>query len=160
MKTKIILLGFIFVLVIVSCKKDNDSSDKLDTILISYTKINSCLDYFYGSVIDKNGLMKITENNWMIDRHRVLYFKLSKNDLDKLNEELISVSLIDIEDMYGFGEDKPTDLPVTKLKYCINNKSDSTLIYFPNKNELPVELDKLSSSIEQLILNNDLLLNE
>lgn len=66
---------------------------------------------------------------------------------------------VKISDYYGFeNENAPTDLPTKKIKYFSVAKSDSTLLYFPEENELPVELEDFIQTLQQVISENDTIL--
>ena len=73
-----------------------------------------------------------------------------------LMEKLMKLMSIEISDTYGFeNENSPTDLPTRKIKYSTVNKTDSTYLYFPGENELPVELENFIQILQQVISEND-----
>ncbi|MGI6572597.1 MAG: hypothetical protein ACOX19_04080 [Fermentimonas sp.] len=159
MKTKLLLTGLIFA-IIAFCSCDMEKVIERDIFSISYSKSNSWFDYFYNATIDQNGLMQVTEINGLTKTNRKSEYTLVDSDIKMIIEKLNSLVKVDISDKYGFDdENNPTDLPVTKLTYKTTIKSDSTSLYFPKENELPVELNAFLQTIKQVILDNDTLLN-
>ena len=159
MRTKYLLTGLIFsILTICSC--ENDKAIKTDVFLISYSKGSSWVDYFYNATIDQDGLMQVTMTSGLTKTNRKSEYILVDSDIKMIKEKLNNLVKLDISDKYGFdNENSPTDLPVIKLTYKTTIKSDSTSIYFPKENELPVELNAFLKTIMQVILDNDTLLN-
>lgn len=162
MNTKIIIIGFIFSFaVFCSCEKDKGQIKKLDSYSISYLKGSSWINYSYHAIIDQNGLLQITEINGLTKLNRKSIYQLDDNDLTLIKEKLENVVIIDISDKYGFDNDNsPTDLPITKLVYITKDKSDSTSIYYPKENELPIQFDIFLQTVEQIILDKDTLINK
>ncbi len=159
MKTKLLLTGLIFAFIAI-CSCDMQKEIEEDVFSISFSINNSLFDYFYEATIDQNGLMKVTEINGQTKTNRQSEYRLDDSEIKIIKEKLNSLVKVDISDKYGFdNENSPTDLHVTKLKYKTTIKSDSTSIYFPEENELPIELNAFLQTIKQVILDNDTLLN-
>ena len=99
------------------------------------------------------------EEHSLNDYYRENTYGLDGQELEKIRGKLYSLTEIYLAQKYGFGDDKPTDLPVTAISYNTNLNSDSTIIYYPEENELPDELDLFLNTIVQIILEKDTLKN-
>ena len=144
-----ISLSLLLFFILTSCEKEFNS---IDTFRIEYAKTSAWVGYSYSVVICNCGILNVTEVNTITDYYRESTFSLEINELELIEMELLQITEIDIMHKYGFGDDKPHDLPVTRLLYNTNRNSDSTLIYYPEKNELPNELDSFLNTIHQIIL--------
>ena len=156
MKTKITFLGFILLLGLIGCIKENEFRS-VDTFSIVYSRGSSWVDYYYKVTIESKGTMQILEHSGLSDINRQSNYKISETDIALIREKLSNLSSMNIDDNYGFGEGKPTDLPVTLIRYETEFKSDSTAIYFPDKDELPKVLESFLNSIGQIISDTDTL---
>lgn len=160
MKTKLFISGFILILMIGNCKKDKENPKDVESFSISYKRGSAWVDYAYLAIINQTGLLQITENNGLTKINRISTYHLDDKDLLQIKEKLSSLIDIDIKDKYGFdNENTPTDLPVTKLIYHTKYKSDSSSVYYPKKNEMPIQFDALYYKIEQTLMKNDTLAN-
>jgi hypothetical protein len=157
MKTKITFLGIILLLGLIGCKNETEFK-KVDTFSIVYSQSSSWVDYYYKVKIENNGTMQIVEGLSSLNRQS--NYNISKNDIALIQEKLSNLATMNIDDKYGFGENKPTDYPVTFIQYETDFNTDSTAIYFPDKAELPKELELLLSTIDQIISDTDTLKNE
>jgi len=155
--TKFILTGLILACFInSSCEKEQDPAKKLDSFSILYSKGSSWVNYSYKAKIDQDGLLQIEEVDGLTKSNRKSVYHLDDNDLLLINEKLTTVLTIDISNQYGFdNKNAPTDLPVTTMVYTTNIKSDSTSLYFPKVNEVPVQFDSFLEIVEQIILKKD-----
>jgi len=159
MRTKYLLTGLIFA-IIAFCSCEKEKAIETDVFSISYSKGSSWVDYFYNATIDQNGLMQVTETNGLTKINRKSIYILVDSDIKMIKEKINSVVKLDISDKYGFdNENAPTDLPTTKLTYKTTIKSDSTSLYYPKENELPMDLDAFLQTIVLVILDNDTLKN-
>ena len=159
MRTKYLLTGLIFA-IIAFCSCEKEKAIETDVFSISYSKGSSWVDYFYNATIDQNGLMQVTETNGLTKINRKSIYILVDSDIKMIKEKINSVVKLDISDKYGFdNENAPTDLPTTKLTYKTTIKSDSTALYYPKENELPMDLDAFLQTIVLVILDNDTLKN-
>ena len=79
--------------------------------------------------------------------------------MDTLFEDLQKIKNINLTDYYGFGPNKPTDLPTTFFKYTNCSTKDSSCIYCPDENEVPKELTTLLGRINKIVINHDTLLS-
>jgi hypothetical protein len=157
MKAKSILLGFVMSLGIFGCEKEKAIPIVSDTFSISYTKGISWFDYSYKATIDQKGFLRVVENNRLANLRRTSEYRITDIDLALIKNYLIKVASIDINDKYGFGENKPIGLPVRIIQYDVDNSVDSTSVYYPEMNELPEELNSFLTIIEHIILENDTL---
>jgi len=149
------LLLFLF-FILTSCEKEFNS---FDTFRVEYSKTSAWVGYNYSVIINNCGYIDVTEEHSIMDYYRESTFKLEVNEVKVIEEELQQLTEIDLLQKYGFGEDKPYDLPVTRILYKTNFNSDSTIIYYPEENELPDELDSFLHTIQQIILETDTLRN-
>ncbi len=156
---KIALLGFILVLGLIGCKKENGFRN-VDTFSIDYSQGSSWVDYYYKVTIENDGTIQILEHWGLSDINRQSNYKISVTQIALIKERLANLATMNIDDKYGFGEGKPADLPVTLIRYETEFKSDSTAIYFPEKDELPKVLELFLSSISQIISDTDTLKNK
>jgi hypothetical protein len=154
MKTKNIFSGFISLPEIIGNQKEKGTAVS-DKFSISYLKHSYWFNYSYKATIDQNGLLHITENSGLNHLHRSADYHIADNEVDLIKGKLREVSSIDFNNNYGFGANKPTDLPVTFIKYDVDNKADATSIYLPEENELPEELNLFLSTFERIIMDND-----
>lgn len=143
-----------------TCCNENDSgnSNLNDTVnfTVKYSRNSSWIDYNYEATINSNGLLKIVEDVSLTNSSRQSSYQVSQSEMNLIEKLLIDVKCIDMNDRYGFdNENAPTDLPVTSLKYYSSEISDSTIIYFPKNNELPLALDTFLTIVEQVVLEND-----
>ena len=151
----ILVIGLIMTTLFSNCKKQADK-EEVDTFLINYLKINSWVDYTYQVSIDQDGNLKIIEIYGISNQQKESEYQLSANDLHEVAEKLNQLEKRDIKDSYGFNnDDSPTDLPIKSLSYITSKKSDSTSIYFPEEDEVPIELSQLIQKIEQILSNID-----
>jgi hypothetical protein len=161
MKTKLFISGFFLILIISNCKKDNVKPMDIDNFSISYKKGSAWVEYSYSAIINQTGLLQITEDNGLTKVNRKSTYHLDDNDMLLIKDKLSSLTEIDINDEYGFhNENAPTDLPVTKLIYNTKDKSDSSFIYYPKENEMPIQFDSFYNTIEQVIMKNDTLIGK
>jgi len=102
--------------------------------------------------------MHVISDYGMANDHKENYYQIDSIEIHALKDNLTALSTINLKDGYGFGYDKPTDLPVSVYRYETNIKSDSTSIYFPGENELPDELLSFISLLNRIINETDTLL--
>jgi hypothetical protein len=160
MKKSNFILGLILLIGYYSCEKVDDTSDNLDSFLISYQIGSSWTNYSYDATIDQNGKLYINEQIGMTSQSRESEFDIPSEDVILIKEKLNNLTSIKLLDKYGFGNDAPTDLPTNKIKYTTGSKSDSTYLYFPTDNELPDELDSFLQIVKQVLLENDTIKNQ
>jgi hypothetical protein len=158
MKKKGIISGLVILVFTVSCQKENENRF-IDNFEIEYSVRSTWVDYNYSAHIDNNGSLFVTEEYGLINYNRENTYNLTGQDLDLIKEKLANLTEIKLKTRYGFGINKPTDLPIKKLLYKTNHKADSTWIYYPNENELPNNLALFLSTIIEIISENDTLSN-
>ena len=90
-------------------------------------------------------------------RERRSKYLISQIELDSLFRDLQKIQNINLTDYYGFGPNKPTDLPILFFKYCNCNQKDSSLIYSPDENEVPNDFIVLLGRLNRIIENHDTL---
>ncbi len=151
-----IFLSLLLVVFIFSCEKEYTSIDAFE---IEYSRTSGWVGYNYSAIIDNCGFLYVTSEHLLLDYYRESTFNLDDQELEIIREKLKSLTEIDLKQEYGFGADKPTDLPVTAISYTTNFNSDSTIIYYPEENELPDDLDLFLYTIRNIIFEKDTLKN-
>jgi adenylosuccinate synthase len=158
-KIRLIIFGFILMLCLSRCEKDNSDPYVFNNFLISYNRSSGWVDYSYTAVIDQTGLLQITEINTLAKVNRKSNYPLNDNDMLLIRDKLKVLTAIELKDKYGFDNvNAPTDLPVTKVVYRTKDKSDSSSVYYPKENELPLQFENFLKTIEQVISKNDSLI--
>jgi hypothetical protein len=155
MSSKSFILGLILSIGMIGCEKEKEKTETFDTFSISYLRASSWVDYYYEAIINQNGLLRVSEESKLNNLNRESEYQISNTDIALIKEKLSEVVSTDFKDTYGFGDDKPTDLPVTFIQYIVDNKADSTAILFPQENELPKALDSFLKVIKQIVVDND-----
>jgi hypothetical protein len=151
-----IILSLLFIVFIFSCEKEYKS---IDAFKIEYSRTSGWVGYNYSVIIENCGFLYVTEEHSLVDYYRESTFNLDVQELEIIREKLKPLTEIDLKQKYGFGADKPTDLPVTAISYTTIFNSDSTIIYYPEENELPDEMDLFLHTISQIIFEKDTLKN-
>jgi len=149
-------LGLLFFVLLVSCEKEYKS---IDDFKIEYSRISGWVGYNYSVIIENYGFLYVIEEHLLREYYRESTFNLDSQEREIIRETLKPLTEIDLKQKYGYGADKPTDLPVTAISYTTNFNSDSTIIYYPEEYELPDELDLFLNTIQQIILEKDTLRN-
>ena len=70
--------------------------------------------------------------------------------MDSLGQYLHELMEINLDDYYGFGSEKPTDLPTTLFKYPYYVTIDSCYLYSPPENEISNEAEALLTRINSI----------
>lgn len=160
MKPQIVIYVLFIMLFICNCKKDNANSVDAENFSIIYQKSSTWVNYSYSAVINQSGLLQVKEHNGLAKVGASSTYQLSVDDMMRIKGKLAEVTKIGIEAKYGFdAQNSPTDLPITKVIYKTNVKSDSSVIYYPKENELPIQFDTFIQTIEQILVENDSLIN-
>jgi hypothetical protein len=152
----LILLGIVISVLISSCKKENTESPSINRGLnIFFYEGSAWTGWSYELNIDSTGLMAVYEKNYLpqVSERKNNYVLLTE-ELDSLKHDIDKLSAIRLRN-YGFGPDKPTDLPTSFLKYRLNSSSDSSGIYCPIKGEIPNELSITLGRINKLRIKYD-----
>ncbi len=153
-----IILGLTVLNLLSGCTNDEVSETDFNFFMISYQVTGSWVDYLYNATIDQSGKLNVEEKNGLNNLERESEFEIPMEDVLLLKDKLYELSTIVLDDRYGFDNpNAPTDLPVKKMKYSALNKTDSTYLYFPVENELPIELEKFMQIIQDIIWENDTL---
>jgi len=151
MYSKSVFIGVILLLFF-ACEKNKIYYTDFSVV---YLKGSSWTGYSYRAELDQNGVLRIEEKMDITSIDRNSSYQIAKDEMDLLTNKLIKAAKIDFKNDYGFGSNKPFDLPVRFIKYRIGVKTDSTYIYFPDAKELPEELESLLVIIEQVLAEND-----
>jgi len=145
MKLKIIISGCILIAGSFSCEKETkENNGKIEVFKIKYVRGSAWVDFYHSVILDQSGTMQVIYHHGLPNIHRENNYQINDTDIVKLKDNLILLSSIKLKERYGFGPGKPYDLPVTRFRYDSNIKSDSTLIYLPEENELPSQLVSFS----------------
>jgi len=153
---RIIFLNLLLIVFLFSCEKEYKS---IDDFKIEYSRTSGWVGYNYSVIIENYGFLYVIEEHLLREYYRESTFNLDSQELAIIRETLKPLTEIDLKQKYGFGADKPTDLPVTAISYTTNFNSDSTIIYYPEENELPDELGSFLYTIRQIIFEKDTLKN-
>jgi len=155
-----ILLGLTILFFTVSCENVNENENKLVTTFeVKYTIGSSWVDYDYTATIESDGSLFVTEKWGLDDYYRESSYDITVQEIDLIREKLGNLTDETLNATYGFGEDRPYDLPVTIISYRTSFNSDTTCIYFPSENELPKDLEVFLSTISQIVQSHDTLDN-
>jgi hypothetical protein len=163
LKTMKIILQFTFflALALTGCEKkiDNWTTPGSD-FEIKYFQSSGWTGWkFYTTITYPDSLLIYERELIPIPKERRSKYLLDKNELDTLVQCLQKLKNINLSDYYGFGPNKPTDLPTTFFKYINYKIIDSAAIYCPEPNEVPNDLMALLGRINRLIIDHDTLLN-
>lgn len=159
MKTLFKLLMLFVLFVFISCNKNEVNLLSDDYFVVYYEQGSSWTGQASEAEICSDGELIISKRNNQANTSTSAEYELNDNSLAELKEQLIDLLSIKLAERYGFDlENAPTDLPVTKIKYITSNKADSTLIYFPNDDELPAELEIFRETVIGIILELDTLM--
>ncbi len=151
-----ILLSILLFVFISSCTKEKTENPNINRGLnVFYYKGSAWTGWRYELTIDSTGLMAVYEKEYLpqLYERKNNYFLLAK-EVDSLIHDINILSAVRLRN-YGFGPDKPTDLPTSYLKYRLNTSSDSSSIYSPEKNEIPLELSTVLDRINKLRIKYD-----
>jgi hypothetical protein len=145
----------IFVLIL-SCKKEKTENPIINRGLnVLYYEGSAWTGWRYELNIDSTGLMAVYEKKYLpqVSERKNNYLLLAE-EVDSLKHDINKLSEIKLQN-YGFGPDKPTDLPTSFLKYRLNTFSDSAGIYYPFIDEIPIELSIALGRINKLRIKYD-----
>lgn len=134
------ILWVLISILLISCEKSTDPRT-VKTFEVEYNVGSSWVGYDYSVHIGNDGLMKVTETHLLNNFYKENTYNLTNQEVEKIREALENLTTVKLSSVYGFGVNAPLDLPTTKVSYKTSFKADSTSIYFPEKNELPKELE-------------------
>jgi hypothetical protein len=157
MKHRLVLLIFIILIGFTSCGEDK-TDNKIDSFMVEYAQLDGWIDYSHTVAITQEGLMQVVYKGGLDNGYREYSCQVDDAAMKLLRDNLIILASIDLKDKYGFGELAPTDGPVTRYRYTTEVRSDSTLLYFPEENELPDQLKNFISVLDTIIKDYDTLL--
>ena len=134
MNRKLFLPACILFVMLISCNKESH----IESFKISYVYAGFNVNY-YSATLDETGAMQVLESNYLSGLTRENSYRINDTLVRDIRSSLQQLTTINLKDSYGFGDNKPFDMPVTRLVYTSNIKSDSTVVYMPEENELPEE---------------------
>jgi hypothetical protein len=139
-----------------ACAKDiGENPESSDNFQLLYSKGSGWVGSSYELKIDPFGSTSVCEKlNLLRMTERNVNFTLSPLELDSLKKDVDKLNGLKLQN-YGFGQDKPTDLPTTFLKFTCGSYSDSCSIYLPDEDELPNELKLLLVRLDRIRLKYD-----
>ena len=147
----ILLLAVIFQ----NCKNRNlAETAKPPTFEFEYTRYSSFLNWNYIFSVNEKGSLTITESK-RDSLTKSLHIQMEKTDIQNLENQLKAISKISLKAQYGFGKNKPTDLPVECIIFRYEKSSGYACIYFTTEGEMPAELKNLLAIIGKLISTYD-----
>ena len=156
MKQVTFVLVLIYLFTSAGCDKINQTNNALDSFSITYQIQSTWVNYVYTATLDQNGKLGIFEESGLGNQSRKSEYTVSEEKMYMIKEKLSKLVAINLEVEYGFSTDnKPTDLPVRKIKYITKDKADSSSLYFPLENELPDELNSFLHVIEKVVKEKD-----
>lgn len=154
-------VGLILTLLMTSCEKGKDDCTNLSNdFRIVYNTESGWTGWQLNTMITYPDSLFIYERHYLpVLKERTSKYLINKTDMDSLFLCLHKIKRINLTS-YGFGPNKPTDCPVTFIKYKNYGSTDSAFIYLPDENEVPKELLALLRNINRVIVNYDTLLNK
>lgn len=156
-------VGLFFLLILViGCLKETDE-ELINNGPVPYTGLyvyysigSGWTNWSYKLTIDSTNAFTVNEKREYPEKsERNNVNTITSSEMDSLYLDLSKLTKVKI-DRYGFGDDKPTDLPVTHIIYRIAGFSDTASIYCPNEGEIPVELNRLLARINKLKAKYDI----
>ena len=151
------LLVTILITTVICCKKDtkDDFNNLCSDFMIHYYTGSGWTGWrFEVDIFYPDTLTIFDQHIYPIFNERRAKYIIDKSEIDSIFLDLNKIKYIKLEE-YGFGPNKPTDLPATFIKYRLCNCSDSGGYYVPDKNEVPVELYSLMGTVMGIVINHD-----
>jgi len=145
-------IGLLMVIVFFGCEEEIDDNKICSDLNIIYNQESSWIGWKCDITITYPDTLTIYER--IIKPGYQANFStylIDKNVMDSLGQYLQELMEINLEDYYGFGPEKPTDLPITFLKYTYCGTKDSCFIYSPIENEVPIEAELLLARINRTV---------
>jgi hypothetical protein len=159
-----LLIVLFFIMIFIGCEKRPDTSTNIcSDLVINYNHQSSWTGWEYNLTITYPDTLIIFERAYIpISKEKTSKYHIDKYVMDSLFQDLQKLSNINLNDNYGFGPDKPTDLPTSFFKYKNCNTADSCQIYSPDKSELPIELELFLGRIGRIVIvhNNSIKANK
>jgi len=155
-----LIISFIIILSITNCERKVDIIDHLcpDFMVYYYSGSGWTGSQFKVNILYPDTLVIYEKQYNPLSLERRSKYTINKNEIDSLFQDIISLKDIKLKDYYGFGPNKPTDLPSKFIKYNLCNCADSAALYSPNENEVPIELLKFMGRIMTIVNNHDTLI--
>ena len=150
------LLYLIFFTFIFSCKNELREHELLQSFTVEYEINSGWTGYSYNATLNQDGDLKINEIIALNHHQRESASTIQPNDLLVVKEKLDALLRIKTKDKYGFDIPvAPPELPVKKLKFETNLRTDSVAFRFLKENEMPVELHSFLDSYLEIIAKYD-----
>ena len=160
MRSKYILLFIISFIFIFGCKEEIQEYESLDSFTVEYEMNSGWTGYSFNATLNQNGNLKINEIIELNHQQRESAFTIQPTDLLTVKEKLNALIRIETKDKYGFNlAVAPPELPVKKLKFETNLRTDSVAFHYLVENEMPVELQSFLHSYMEIIARYDTLRN-
>ncbi|MBK7625994.1 MAG: hypothetical protein IPJ16_02130 [Bacteroidales bacterium] len=141
-----------------SCEKKYDIDD-ISSFELNYNIGSGWPSYFYLLQLNETGELDIQSKRPFSESIRHSVYSINNPDLLQLKPYLVDLLNSDINEKYGVGPDKATDLAVTTLSIKTNKKQIDTYIYQPNESELPESLNRIIGELSNLKVKYDTLFN-
>jgi len=160
MRLKYMLLFVISFIFIFGCKKEIQEHESLDSFTVEYEMNSGWTGYSYKAMLNQHGNLKINEIIALNHQQRESASAVQPADLLMVKEKLNALIRIKTKDKYGFDVSvAPPELPVKKLKFETNLRTDSVAFHFFEEKEMPVELYSFLHSYLEVIAKYDTLRN-
>jgi hypothetical protein len=158
----LLTVNFFLIFLLLSCEKRSEDWTSLGPdFLIKYIEGSGWTGQQFSTTIVYPDSLIINEREYIPSpKERTSKYLIVQNEMDSLFQDLQKLKYINLKDYYGFGPNKPTDLPTLYFKYQNCGQIDSALIYSPDENEVPMELLTLLGRINRIIITHDTLINQ
>jgi len=158
MRSKYILLFIISFIFIFGCKEEIQEYESLDSFTVEYEMNSGWTGYSFKAMLNQHGNLKINEIIALNHQQRESAFTIQPTDLLMVKEKLNALIRIEPKDKYGFDISvAPPELPVKKLNFETNLRTDSVAFHFLEEKEMPVELYSFLESYLEIIAKYDTL---
>ncbi|HEX2921028.1 MAG TPA: hypothetical protein VHO50_07680 [Bacteroidales bacterium] len=146
-------------LFIAACSEEPDFNKSCINFEICFRRESGWTGLKYEANFFSPDSLVVFESEYLtVVKNRLSRYSVSPMEMDSLLADLSRIKRMDLSDNYGFGSNKPTDLPVRFIRYRYCNNEDSTFLYFPEENELPVDLENLLGKLNRIIMEHDTLI--
>jgi hypothetical protein len=166
MKNLNLILGIVLVALCISCQDGllpafssnlGDGEVNLDDLdQFSLTSVrNGWTGATYTSTIDFQGKLSIEDKCDQFKLFRTREYLIDEVDLVLLKKAIVKAFSVNIEDVYGFGDNPIYDAPCLSFTLTIGNDSKSTCILDPYNKTIPSELQDLSKTFFDIVAKYD-----
>jgi len=149
-------IAILIILFLLGCERSIDDNTICSDLCIYYNQESSWTGWKYNITILYPDTLVIYEREVSPSvQEKLSTYLINKSEIDTISLYLNELSKINLADYYGFGPGKPTDLPITFLKYTYCSVRDSCSIYYPVENEVPTIVKQLLSMINRIVIVQD-----